>query len=201
MESYFLSETVKYLYLSFVDSAPLLDYYVLSTEGHLMPAFSHSSDKHIEEDLEQESSSSESSSSSSGSSSSSSSSSSDRDAGEATAASDHVSDSCQGSRLGSCAAPAPLRAAAAPGHADADSSDESGSNSTEDPPAAPAAVGDTSIELNVSSLVGRPLASLPANCRSLCEVRSAAEEASFERRLHTALPLLPVRRVYSRRIR
>ena len=36
MESYFLSETTKYLYLIWSDSAHLIDYYVLSTEGHLM---------------------------------------------------------------------------------------------------------------------------------------------------------------------
>jgi hypothetical protein len=38
MESFFLSETVKYLYLTFSDAAPhLIDYYILSTEGHLLP--------------------------------------------------------------------------------------------------------------------------------------------------------------------
>lgn len=39
MESFFLSETVKYLYLIFSDADHLIDYYVLSTEGHLMPTF------------------------------------------------------------------------------------------------------------------------------------------------------------------
>ncbi|KXZ51047.1 hypothetical protein GPECTOR_14g34 [Gonium pectorale] len=37
MESYFLSETAKYLYLMFSDAPALIDYYVLSTEGHLLP--------------------------------------------------------------------------------------------------------------------------------------------------------------------
>lgn len=37
MESYFLSETAKYLYLMFSSAPALIDYYVLSTEGHLMP--------------------------------------------------------------------------------------------------------------------------------------------------------------------
>ncbi|KAG2422537.1 hypothetical protein HYH02_015424 [Chlamydomonas schloesseri] len=37
MESYFLSETAKYLYLMFSDAPGLIDYYVLTTEGHLMP--------------------------------------------------------------------------------------------------------------------------------------------------------------------
>ncbi|KAF5837668.1 glycoside hydrolase [Dunaliella salina] len=37
-ESYFLSETVKYLYLTFVEgSGALLDYFIFSTEGHLLP--------------------------------------------------------------------------------------------------------------------------------------------------------------------
>jgi hypothetical protein len=37
-ESYYLSETVKYLYLTFVKgSGALLDYFIFSTEGHLLP--------------------------------------------------------------------------------------------------------------------------------------------------------------------
>jgi hypothetical protein len=45
-----LLQTVKYLYLSFVDSGSLLDYYVLSTEGHIMPSHSNPVDAHVEED-------------------------------------------------------------------------------------------------------------------------------------------------------
>jgi hypothetical protein len=41
---------VKYLYLSFVDSGALLDYYVLSTEGHIMPSYSNPVDAHVEEE-------------------------------------------------------------------------------------------------------------------------------------------------------
>ncbi|KAG7670956.1 hypothetical protein KSW81_004384 [Nannochloris sp. 'desiccata'] len=40
MESFFLSETSKYLYLTFANATTLIDHYVLSTEGHLFPPFS-----------------------------------------------------------------------------------------------------------------------------------------------------------------
>ncbi len=43
-------QTVKYLYLSFVDSGALLDFYVLSTEGHIMPSHANPVDAHVEED-------------------------------------------------------------------------------------------------------------------------------------------------------
>lgn len=43
-------QTVKYLYLSFVDSGALLDYYVLSTEGHIMPSYRNPVDAHVEEE-------------------------------------------------------------------------------------------------------------------------------------------------------
>lgn len=43
-------QTVKYLYLSFVDAGALLDYYVLSTEGHIMPSAPNPVDTHVEED-------------------------------------------------------------------------------------------------------------------------------------------------------
>lgn len=37
-ESYFLSETIKYLWLTWTEgSAGLLDHFVFSTEGHLLP--------------------------------------------------------------------------------------------------------------------------------------------------------------------
>lgn len=39
MESFFLSETLKYLYLTFSNSSEILDWYILSTEGHLLPVF------------------------------------------------------------------------------------------------------------------------------------------------------------------
>ena len=39
MESFFLPETAKYLYLLNSDAAALPDYYVFSTEGHLLPPF------------------------------------------------------------------------------------------------------------------------------------------------------------------
>jgi hypothetical protein len=41
---------VKYLYLSFVDSGALLEYYVLSTEGHIMPSYRNPVDAHVEEE-------------------------------------------------------------------------------------------------------------------------------------------------------
>ena len=44
MESFFLSETVKYLYLLWSDAAALPDFYLLSTEGHLMPPIHLTSD-------------------------------------------------------------------------------------------------------------------------------------------------------------
>lgn len=44
------TQTVKYLYLSFVDAGSLLDYYVLSTEGHLLPSSANPLDAHMEED-------------------------------------------------------------------------------------------------------------------------------------------------------
>jgi hypothetical protein len=38
-ESYFLSETLKYLFLTFVKgSDALLQYFIFTTEGHLLPA-------------------------------------------------------------------------------------------------------------------------------------------------------------------
>jgi hypothetical protein len=39
MESFFLSETSKYLFLLFSNATGLADHYVLSTEGHLFPPF------------------------------------------------------------------------------------------------------------------------------------------------------------------
>ena len=37
MESFFISETAKYLYLLFHGSSALIDFFVLSTEGHPLP--------------------------------------------------------------------------------------------------------------------------------------------------------------------
>jgi hypothetical protein len=37
MESYFIAETVKYLFLLFHQSSAISDFYVLSTEGHPFP--------------------------------------------------------------------------------------------------------------------------------------------------------------------
>jgi hypothetical protein len=37
MESFFLAETSKYLFLLFSNASAILDHYVLSTEGHLLP--------------------------------------------------------------------------------------------------------------------------------------------------------------------
>lgn len=37
MESFFLAETSKYLFLLFSNASAVLDHYVLSTEGHLLP--------------------------------------------------------------------------------------------------------------------------------------------------------------------
>jgi hypothetical protein len=39
MESFFLSETVKYLYLLFSNASAVVDHFVLSTEGHFLPPF------------------------------------------------------------------------------------------------------------------------------------------------------------------
>lgn len=39
MESFFLSETVKYLYLTISGATDIIDYFVFSTEGHLLPTF------------------------------------------------------------------------------------------------------------------------------------------------------------------
>lgn len=39
MESFFLSETVKYLYLLFSNATALVDHFVFSTEGHFFPPF------------------------------------------------------------------------------------------------------------------------------------------------------------------
>ncbi|WIA37908.1 hypothetical protein OEZ86_001285 [Tetradesmus obliquus] len=131
MESYFLSETVKYLYLSFVDSGPLLDHYLLSTEGHLMPAFGHASDPpSIEEGLPQQEQQQQ-----------------------------------QQQQEG------------------AGQDDEDGAGAEEQDEAYQD--GDQEGDWE----------------KGLCEVRGTAEEAGYEARLHAALPLLPVRRVYSRRIR
>ncbi len=45
MESFFLSETLKYLYLTFANATTLIDHYVLSTEGHLFPPFEASEEE------------------------------------------------------------------------------------------------------------------------------------------------------------
>lgn len=37
MESFFLSETTKYLFLMFSNSTSLLDFFVFSTEAHILP--------------------------------------------------------------------------------------------------------------------------------------------------------------------
>jgi hypothetical protein len=164
MESYFLSETVKYLYLSFVDSGPLLDYYVLSTEGHLMPAFPHASDRHLIK-------------------------------GEfmlrSTEAGQQPDSSTGTAKLAADASSHDTTAGKVASNSSSSSNVTAGSDA-----GSGGGVGTTS-----GSLAGKPLGSLPANCRGLCEERSAEEEAGYEARLHAALPLLPVRRAYSRRIR
>jgi hypothetical protein len=48
MESFFLSETAKYLYLLWSDAAALPDFYLLSTEGHLMPPIHPSRDSTLD---------------------------------------------------------------------------------------------------------------------------------------------------------
>ena len=47
MESFFLSETTKYLYLTFANASRIVDEYVLSTEGHLFPPFLPQTDEEI----------------------------------------------------------------------------------------------------------------------------------------------------------
>jgi hypothetical protein len=195
MESYFLSETVKYLYLSFVDSGPLLDYYLLSTEGHLMPAYPHASDRHlIEADLQQQQQQQE-------------------EQQEHDEEGLEVDQGGMWGDLGDCddnqqqqqqqqdseaEQQQPSSSAGSFTLIQDEDTNSSGSNVT----AADADGGSGSgVGTTSGSLVGKPLGSLPANCRGLCELRSAEEEAGYEARLHAALPLLPVRRVYSRRIR
>lgn len=168
MESYFLSETMKYLYLTFIDSAPLLDYYLLSTEGHLMPAFPHASDSDAPGLNESEHGSKR----------------------QQKGDSEHR-DICTSSSPTDTVQPHTC-------------SSENSSDST-----APVCDWDKEhiVPVNTSgntadtSLVGKPLQQLPSNCWELCAVRAAAAEDSLERRLRAALPLLPVRRVSSRRIR
>jgi hypothetical protein len=191
MESYFLSETVKYLYLSFVDSGPLLDYYLLSTEGHLMPAFQHGSDRHlIEADLQQQQQQQQEE---------------QRQHDEEGLEVDQGGmrgdvgdcDDSQQQQDSQAEQQQPTGSFTMTQITDDDSS-RSGSNVTA---AGPGGGSGSGVGTTSGSLVGKPLGSLPANCRGLCELRSAEEEAGFEARLHAALPLLPVRRVYSRRIR
>jgi hypothetical protein len=56
--------------------------------------------------------------------------------------------------------------------------------------------------LHELSLVGEQgVASLPDNCRVLCQARGPQEEAAVQLRLHQALPLLPLDVRASRRIR
>lgn len=50
MESFFLSETVKYLYMIFSNASGLIDYFVLTTEAHLLPPFQHEQPQHLDED-------------------------------------------------------------------------------------------------------------------------------------------------------
>jgi hypothetical protein len=220
MESYFLSETVKYLYLSFVDSGPLLDYYVLSTEGHLMPAFPNSSDRHlIEADLPQQ----QQQEIGQGTEVYAAAAAEEEEAGldvdqgamwgdlpdyddsqqqQQQRQGDEAKQQAAGSNGGAAAAANESRSgscAAALQSNSNDSSSNSSSNTTA--AAANAGVSGEGVGATSSSLVGKPLGSLPANCRGLCEARSAEEEGGYEARLHAALPLLPVRQAYSRRIR
>lgn len=44
MESFFLSETTKYLYLLHSNATALPDYYIFSTEGHLLPVLAFPAD-------------------------------------------------------------------------------------------------------------------------------------------------------------
>lgn len=44
MESFFLSETTKYLYLLHSKATALPDYYIFSTEGHLLPVLASPAD-------------------------------------------------------------------------------------------------------------------------------------------------------------
>jgi hypothetical protein len=192
MESYFLSETVKYLYLSFVDSGPLLDYYLLSTEGHLMPAFPHASDRHlIEADLQQQQQQQEEPEHDEEGL--------EVDQGGVWGDLGDCDDNQQQQQDSEAEQQQPSSSAGSfTLIQDDEDTGSSGSNVT----AADAGAGSGSgVGTTSGSLVGKPLGSLPANCRGLCELRSAEEEAGYEARLHAALPLLPVRRVYSRRIR
>lgn len=178
MESYFLSETVKYLYLSFVDSAPLLDYYLLSTEGHLMPVFPHASESHISGLHETKDSSRQ-----------------------------QQDDSLEGCSDSSSSSPAEEVQAGTCSSSDNSSSSSRGYNSSSTNPTCSLegskqdAVPVNTSDSHSSSLVGKPLQQLPTNCWELCAVRAAAVEDSLERRLRAALPLLPVKRISSRRIR
>lgn len=44
MESFFLSETLKYLYMTFAEAPGIVDYYVLTTEAHFLSPFTHQDD-------------------------------------------------------------------------------------------------------------------------------------------------------------
>eukprot|EP00878_Enallax_costatus_P019616 GHUV01020699.1.p1 GENE.GHUV01020699.1~~GHUV01020699.1.p1 ORF type:complete len:1177 (+),score=371.08 GHUV01020699.1:336-3866(+) len=175
MESYFLSETVKYLYLSFVDSAPLLDHYLLSTEGHILPAFANANESDLpgladpdsskQQQLEQAGSDNEANTSTSG---------------------------------GPSDSPAEQQQHAV---CSSSSADSKGRNLT-----LTCSWSSRGHLRNVStgsdvSLLGKPLDHLPDNCRQLCSAVSEAHELSLERRLKAALPLLPIKRISSRRIR
>lgn len=47
MESFFLSETVKYLYTTFSEAPALPDFYLFTTEAHLLPPFTHPDDVNL----------------------------------------------------------------------------------------------------------------------------------------------------------
>jgi len=170
------TQTVKYLYLSFVDSGGLLDYYVLSTEGHIMPSLSSPVDAHVEEDdhlellmMERDERL--------------------REKQEADAAA-AAKATCE-SGNGSCTA---LNASQGNGT-------EGGTRSHTSRSHTRGSESESESEMSELSLVGAGLRSLPANCRPLCAVRRPEEERAAERTLHRALPLLPLELRASRRIR
>ena len=50
MESFFLSETTKYLYLLHTNASALPDFYVFSTEGHILPVLPSEEPSHHKSD-------------------------------------------------------------------------------------------------------------------------------------------------------
>jgi hypothetical protein len=192
MESYFLSETVKYLYLTFVEGGHLLaDWFLLSTEGHVMPVLAGPDDDHSAQGGGREAGGGGNVSGSSGGNSSNSSSS-GVDVGSYVPDELEEEEERQARAVEAAALPAP--AGAGPGACAAAALEGDAPGLTCGAAAAANATvppGPRGASATADDAAGAQ--PVPDNCRRLCARPSASELLSSQRRLQTALPLLALR--------